>query len=207
MEPSLRKSAFRRSICYCRGTGDRVKKGMGRASPKSAWIFLAAFSLSVSGTPTWAVRVDNAEGLLIGSEARCVNSRGIPIKEVPDNQVKLACLKDRNVQWACNPDGSHARVEAFRQWESQLMEFKERCASVGGSFAFSDPKFQEPRDASYCSQAQPEVQYSEFETPMCNFVSRCPRVAVTCMRPEDTLKNPGRPVMLPGIPKAVAVAY
>lgn len=153
------------------------------------------------------VFVGNNEGLVIQSEARCVASRGIPIKEVPDNQVRLACLQDRNVQMACNPDGSHARVQAFRQWSAQLMEFKDRCNSIGGAFAFSDPAFREPSDASFCGLAQPEVQYSGFETPMCNFVSRCPGIAVTCTKAEDTLQAPPRQMVLPGIPKPIAVAY
>jgi len=152
------------------------------------------------------ITVDDSQGLVIGSEARCVQSRGIPIKEVPDNEVKVACLSDKTVLMACNPDGAHARSEAFRQWTSQMMDFKDRCSSVGGAFAYADPKFQEPSDSSFCSQAQPEVQYTEFETPMCNFVSRCPRVAVTCTRTEDILHSTPRIVALPGIPKPVSLA-
>jgi hypothetical protein len=175
------------------------------------WILIAALpltaSLACAEWPMQGVIVDNNVGLVIASEAHCVQSRGIPIGEVPDNQVRLACLKDRNVQQACNPDGSHARVEAFRQWSSQLMEFKDRCSAIGGSFAFSDSRFDEPKDASFCSLAQPEVQYSEFETPMCNFVSRCPSVAVTCIRTEDAIRNMPRTVSLPGIPRPISVAY
>jgi hypothetical protein len=146
-----------------------------------------------------------SEGLVIGSEARCMQSRGIPINEVPDNQVKWACLKDQNVQRACNPDGAHARFEAFRQWQAQLMEFQERCQAVGGVFAFADAGFQAPSDSSFCSLAEPVVSYSEFETPMCNFVSRCPRVAVTCATTEEVLRNVPQTVSLPGIPKPIAI--
>jgi hypothetical protein len=178
---------------------------------KTTWILFATLplipALALAGTPAKAFTVDNTEGLMIGSEARCVQSRGIPIKEVPDNQVKFACLKDRTVQSACNPDGDHARVEAFRQWESQVMDFKDRCSTVGGVFAFADPRFKEPSDASFCTQAQPEVQYSEFETPMCNFVSRCPHVAVTCVRTEEAIQTAQRTVFLPGIPKPISIIY
>src|SRR5437762_7176181 len=76
--------------------------------------------------------------LVIAAEGRCVPTAGIPIKEVPDNQVKYACLRDRGVTSRCNMDGYHASIEAFRQWESQLMEFKVRCASVTGTFAFAN---------------------------------------------------------------------
>jgi len=173
------------------------------------WILTAACAFNGSalgaGAPSASVVVDSSEGLVIGSEARCVQSRGIPIKEVPDNQVRLACLRDPIVQSACNVDGSHARVEAFRSWVGQVMDFKDRCSSVGGQFAFSDPKFQEPADASFCTLAQPEVQYSEWETPMCNFVSRCPRVAVTCTKMEEILHSTPRVVALPGIPKPIAL--
>ncbi len=86
------------------------------------------------------------------------------------------------------------------------MDFKDRCASVGGVFAFADSKFAEPSDASFCSMAQPEVQYNDFETPMCNFVSRCPRIAVTCTKTEDVLETVHRTVSLPGIPKPIAIA-
>lgn len=158
-----------------------------------------------AGSPQQSVVVGGSEGLVIGSEARCVQSRGIPIQEVPDNKVKFACLRDQNVQRACNPDGAHARFQAFRQWQAQLMEFQERCQAVGGVFAFSDPRFQAPNDASFCSLAQPEVTYSEFETPMCNFVSRCPRVAVTCISTEEALQNVPRTVSLPGVPKPIAI--
>src|SRR5438045_1302513 len=77
--------------------------------------------------------------------------------------------------------------------------------AVGGFFAFADTQFKEPSDHFFCSQAQPEVQYSEFETPMCNFVSRCPQVAVTCTRTEDALQHSARTVALPGIPKPIAI--
>ena len=153
-----------------------------------------------------SVVVDNSEGLVISAEAHCVQSRGIPIKEVPDNEVKVACLRDKNVQMACNPDGAHARSEAFRQWTAQVMEFRDRCASVGGQFAYADSQFQEPSDSSFCSIAQPEVQYSEFETPMCNFVSRCPSIAVTCTKTEEILHTTPRIVALPGIPKPISLA-
>jgi hypothetical protein len=169
-------------------------------------LLMPTLSLGIT-TPNQPVAVGGSEGLTVAAEAHCVASRGIPISEVPDNQVKVACLKDHTVQMACNPDGSHARVEAFRQWTAQMMDFKERCSSVGGSFAYADPNFKEPSDSSFCSLAQPEVQYSEFETPMCNFVSRCPGVAVICSRTEDTLQAPMRAVQLPGVPRAIALAY
>ena len=53
--------------------------------------------------------------------------------------------------------------------------------------------------------AQPEVQYSEFETPMCNFVSRCPSVAVTCVKTEEFLHNSPHVVSLPGIPRPISI--
>jgi hypothetical protein len=145
--------------------------------------------------------------LMIRSEARCINSRGIPIKEVPDSQVKVACLRDPQVQKFCNQDGQHARLQAFRDWERQLIEFKDRCASVGGVFSFGMPGFEEPSDESFCSLAQPEISYNSFETPLCNFVSRCPPVPVTCLRPEDALMPMGRRVMLPGVPQPIAISH
>ena len=174
------------------------------------WIVVAGLLLIVSfamAKETPAILVGDAAGWVIGSEAHCVNSRGIPIKEAPDNQVKAACLRDQNVRWACNPDGSHARVEAFRDWSGQLMDFKDRCSSVGGVFGFADPTFQEPADSSFCGLAQPVVTYSEFETPMCNFVSRCPRIAVTCTKTEEAIAGSMRTVQLPGIPRPVAIPH
>jgi hypothetical protein len=169
------------------------------------YIVLATLALASGGS--WGSnRSDNAT-LIIASEGRCVPSAGIAIKEVPDNQVKYACLRDKAVQARCNPDGDHARIEAFRQWETQLMDFKDRCNSVGGVTVFANPRFTEPSDASFCGQAQPEVQYSEFETPLCNFVSRCPQVAVSCVHTEDALQNAQRNVFLPGIPKPISIAY
>ncbi len=145
--------------------------------------------------------------LLISAESRCVQTSGIPIEEVADNQVKWACLQDATVQRTCNPDGSHARVNAFRDWTSQVMDFKERCTDVGGTFAYVDRNFKEPADSSFCGLAQPEVMYSEWETPLCNFVSRCPQVAVTCIRNEDVVQETLRTVQLPGIPNAIAIAH
>lgn len=150
---------------------------------------------------------DAQDFLIIGSESRCLQSSGVPIEEVPDNQVKLACLKDPTVQSTCNPDGSHARVNAFRSWTAQVMDFKERCTEVGGTFSFADPNFKEPADSSFCSLAQPEVMYSEWETPMCNFVSRCPQVAVSCIHNEEAIQGTLRTVLLPGVPNAINIAH
>jgi hypothetical protein len=171
--------------------------------------YMALAALPLLATWGWSqdAKEKDEPAMVIAAEGRCVPTAGIAIPEVPDNQVKYACLRDRNVQNRCNPDGDHARIEAFRQWESQLMEFKDRCAAVGGQFAFSNPQFVEPTNAKFCGQAQPEVQYSEFETPLCNFVSRCPQVAVSCNHPEDAIQGLQRTVFLPGIPKPVSIAY
>jgi hypothetical protein len=185
---------------------DKSRNGETMMRTPMIAMVLALAAPQAFAASSYGVVVGDSEGMVIGSEARCVQSRGIPIQEVPDNQVKWACLKDVNVQRACNPDGAHARFQAYRKWETQLMEFKERCSEVGGVFAFADPAFQEPSDASFCSLAQPEVQYNEFETPMCNFVSRCPHVAVTCLSTADAIRHDvPRTVSLPGVPLPIAI--
>jgi hypothetical protein len=148
-----------------------------------------------------------APQLSISAEARCVDTIGIPIAETRDNQVKVACLRDKGVQMQCNPDGRHARIQAFRDWSQQLMDFKERCAAVEGVFSFADPNFREPADDSFCSSAQVEVRYGAFEEPHCNFVSRCPAIALSCIRPEEVMQTVQRTVALPGVPTPVALQY
>lgn len=174
---------------------------------KASWILFAASpflaGIGLADGPSAAA----PPALTIAAEARCVDSAGIPIQEVPDNQVKLACLRDKTVQSQCNPDGHHARIQAFRSWTYQLADFRERCASVGGVFSFADPGFQEPSNETFCSAAQPEVRYNPFETPLCNFVSQCPNVAVTCSQPEDlALQTAKRNVSLPGIPNPIHIS-
>jgi hypothetical protein len=154
-----------------------------------------------------AVQAMDPAGIAIEAQARCVPTAGIPIPEVADNEVKVACLKDYGVRAECNPDGNRARLQAWRSWVSQMTDFKERCASVGGVFAYADPSFREPTDAAFCSVPQPEVNYDAFETPLCNFVSQCPKVVVSCLDPDDALPRAPRTVQLPGVPQPVSVLH
>jgi hypothetical protein len=176
------------------------------------WLLLSA-SLLVStslwaSTPKLNATRANDEIAVIESDADCVQDKGIPISEVPDDQVKLACLMDTNVRYNCNQDGQHARMEAFRQWESQLMAFQANCTQNGGTFTFAMDSFKEPANESFCTPAEPEISYNSFEKPLCNFSSHCPQVQVVCRHQEeaDSL-NAQHTVLLPGIPKPVAITY
>jgi hypothetical protein len=169
--------------------------------------FVVGLVLLLAAAAIWAAPLEESPQLTIASEARCLESIGVPIPEVSDNQVKLACLRDKTVQAECNPDGQHARIQAFRQWHSDLMDFKDRCAEVGGVFGFADPNFKEPANESFCSAADVEVRYGTFEQPHCNFVSRCPPVVLSCARPEDIVQAAPRTVLLPGIPNPVSLQH
>jgi hypothetical protein len=151
--------------------------------------------------------IEDSPSLTIVSEARCVeNSIGIPINENREDRIRVACLKDKTVQFRCNPDGAHARIQAFRQWSEQLAEFKDRCSAIGGMFAFSDPSFKEPTHNSFCSTPEIQVGYDSFEDAHCNFISRCPAVQVTCVRTPEAAEAAQRKVALPGIPAPIDIS-
>lgn len=176
--------------------------GLGALLGCMAALSILAFALSRASGSTFPAD----ESAVVISEARCVDSAGIAIAEVPDNQAKLACLQTPEVQRQCNPDGRQARLEAFRRWEGLLMNFQTQCEQEGGRFGFAEAGFKEPADETFCSIAEPEVQYGNLENPLCNFVSRCPAVAVICHFEEDiTPPIAQRMVSLPGVPIPVAL--
>ena len=177
---------------------------------RGMWLLLGLISLLAGSV--WAAvnqqgEPQNDEIAVIESEAHCVDSAGIPINSVPDNEVKVACLQDAKVRMTCDLDGQRARLQAFRQWETALVTFQEQCQQSGGAFSFASSSFREPADETYCTTAEPEVHYSALESPICNFVSHCPRVQVYCRRQEEPSNQATHTVLLPGIPKAVPLSY
>jgi len=174
------------------------------------WIMLTMLSaLPISGLATdnpLAPDLSGDETKIIESEARCVESEGIPIGDVLDSQTRYACLQNRTVQRECGMDGRQARLQAFRQWESSLMTFQAQCEREGGSFAFVAADFTEPKDESFCTLAEPEVHFGAFENPLCNFVSRCPPVPVICrFGDENQPSTNGKMAMVPGVPVPISV--
>jgi hypothetical protein len=152
--------------------------------------------------------LETDEKAKIESQAFCVDSPGIAIPDVDDANVRLACLQDPKVQSACNFDGQHARLKAFQRWQSALMAYQQQCEQRNGHFSFADPVFQEPSDESFCHAAEPIVEYGMFENPICNFVSRCPTVAVVCRVHEELPSmNVTKTVSLPGVPMPVFLSY
>lgn len=138
-------------------------------------VVFAAFS--------WGSQCQQDQSSVISAENRCVNSGGIDIGYYSDDGMKVACMKNKEVEGQCGPDGSLTRLHAYAAWMTKLKQFQDSCADSGGTFAYEDPTFQEPQDESYCLQAQPEVGANMFEDSLCNYRSVCPAVTVVCSFP------------------------
>ena len=112
-----------------------------------------------------------------------MDSGGIDIGYYSEDGIKVACMKDKEVQGMCGPDGSLTRLHAYAAWMTKLKQFQDSCSDSGGNFAYQDAAFQEPQDESFCLQAQPEVGANMFEDSLCNYRSVCPAVTVVCNFP------------------------
>jgi len=120
---------------------------------------------------------------VISAEDRCMDSGGIDIGYFSGDGLKVACMKNKQVQGTCGPDGSLTRLHAYAAWMTKLKQFQDSCSDKGGSFAYENSAFQEPQDESYCLQAEPEVGANMFEDSLCNYHSVCPPVTVVCNFP------------------------
>jgi hypothetical protein len=147
-----------------------------------SWIVLAAVAAPLSAQANPCVPQQTE---VIHADAHCVDGGGINIGFNGEEGIKVACLRDRQVQGICGADGSLTRLRAYNAWYKKLKQFEADCLTSGGTFAYQDPTFREPENESFCLQAQPEVGTGMFEEPLCNFRSVCPAVTVTCEVPCD----------------------
>lgn len=116
---------------------------------------------------------------IITAEDRCSKS-GIDIHYSGEDGQTVACLKAKEVQANCGPDGLLTRQQAYRLWYGKLQEFQSTCMTQGGHFIFQDSDFVEPQNESFCMPAEPEIGTSMLEDTLCNFHSVCPAVTVLC---------------------------
>jgi hypothetical protein len=123
---------------------------------------------------------------VIDAEVHCIKDGGISIaKDSEEDGITVSCMEDSKVKQLCGPDGRITRLRAYTEWFGKLKQFEDQCAADGGTFAYQDPTFSEPKNESFCLQAVPEVNASMFEEPLCNYRSICPAVAVVCERSCD----------------------
>ena len=97
-----------------------------------------------------------------------------------DIQFWLACATDAQVKHICGDDGGLARTHAYSKWINALNRFQDSCRQNGGTFAYSDPDFADPVDESFCSPPRLLAKSSYLEDTLCNYISVCPGVKVSC---------------------------
>lgn len=144
----------------------------------------------------------------ITATGQCQDADSLEVADIDDGQVRFACLQNKGVQRTCDLDGRTARLNAFRQWMANLDTYQRQCDQRHGTFAFQSADFQEPKDETFCSSPFINITYGRFENPICNFVSRCPSVAVSCTvgnESDNGFHIPTQAIMMPGVPVAIPV--